>query len=351
MQNPTGVLLINLGTPKSPSVKDVRAFLGEFLRDPYVIDASPTFRWLLLNFVILPFRPRIAAAAYQKIWTAQGSPLLFHTRRAAEKLQNHLGADFLVRYALRYGAPSIESTLTAMLNRGFSRLIVIPLYPQYASSTFDSTKVAVLEVIQKMSKDINVIIAEPFYSDLGFIGSFAAQGKKAMPGFSPDHILFSFHGLPESHIRNTELVKNYCLKPDFSCCNKITEVNAKCYRAQCVQTAKYISEQLNISTSDYSVAFQSRLGRTPWIRPYTNEVIPQLASSGKKKLLVFSPSFVADCVETLEEIDIRGRESFLKAGGKSFMLVPSLNAEDHWIEALAQITKKTLEQKPSEKLV
>ncbi len=351
MQNTTGVLLINLGTPKSPSVKDVRAFLGEFLRDPYVIDASPVFRWLLLNFIILPFRPRIAAAAYQKIWTTQGSPLLFHTRHAAEKLQNHLGTNFLVRYALRYGAPSIESTLTAMVNRGFNRLIVIPLYPQYASSTFDSTKAAMLEAVQKISKDINVTMAEPFYNDPGFIDSFVAQGKKAMAGFSSDHILFSFHGLPESHIRNSESVKNYCLKPGFSCCDKITEANAKCYRAQCVQTARNIAEQLNISPSNYSVAFQSRLGRTPWVRPYTNEVIPQLASSGKKKLLVFSPSFVADCVETLEEIDIRGRESFLKTGGKLFMLVPSLNAEDHWIEALAEITKKTTEQKLSEKLV
>jgi ferrochelatase len=185
MQNPTGVLLINLGTPKSPSVKDVRAFLGEFLRDPYVIDIHPIFRWLLLHFIILPFRPRIAALAYQKIWTAQGSPLLFHTRDAARKLQEYVGADFLVKYALRYGAPSIESVLTFLLSHDIGRLIVIPLYPQYASSTFDSTRSALYEAIHKLGKNLNVAISEPFYDDPGFIDSFVRQGKKAISHFSP----------------------------------------------------------------------------------------------------------------------------------------------------------------------
>ena len=332
-----GLLLINLGTPKSPSESDVRSFLQEFLSDPYVLDIPFVVRQLILHFAILPFRPRIAALAYQKIWTARGSPLLFHTSDLTAKVARLLAPEFEVQFAMRYGKPFIPNVLTNLLRLNLERIIVIPLYPQYASSTTESTLSIIKNVVTRSKSSIPVYTVSPFHSNPDFISCFVSRGKHAIRNFTPDHVLFSFHGLPESHIRKIQPTQGACLSNNFSCCDAISQSNANCYRAQCVHTARTIAKELALNQTDYTIAFQSRLGPVPWIKPYTSEVIPQLAKRGKKKLLIFSPSFVADCVETLEEINIRGKESFLAAGGKEFRLVPSLNSEDDWGKALAKM--------------
>lgn len=338
----TDILLVNLGTPRSASIRDVRSFLHEFLSDPYVIDIPAPARQLLLQLAILPFRPRISALAYQKIWTPRGSPLLFHTADLTAKVAAVLGADFDIQFAMRYGEPSIRQVLPNLLRLKPERLIVLPLYPQYAASTTESTLTFIKNILKSISHSAEVHIVPPFYNNPEFISCFVSRGRQTLGEFSPDHTLFSFHGLPEQHIRKIETSKGFCLNARFNCCSSITASNARCYRAQCAYTAREMAKQLNFRETDYTISFQSRLGPVSWIKPYTSEVIPQLAKAGKKKLLVFSPSFVADCVETLEEINIRGKDSFLASGGEDLRLVPSLNSGDDWAKTIAQMAKAAI---------
>lgn len=338
-ENKTGILLTNLGTPGNCTKNAVRDFLREFLSDPLVIDIPPIARWVLVNCMILPMRTRRSLSAYTKIWTTRGSPLYFHTSDLTEKLQINLGDGYAVRFAMRYGRPLLAAVLHEMLQAKFRRIVIIPLYPQYAASTTESSRVLISKTARQTANAPGIFVVPPFFDRPGFADCFAARGTAANESFHANHILFSYHGLPERHIRKSENVKAYCLKPGFSCCETITESNNRCYRAQCIQTTKRIAEKMELNDSKYSVSFQSRLGRLPWIKPYTSEVIPELARQGKRKLLVFCPSFAADCVETLEEIGMRGRESFLRAGGKEFKLVPSLNSGNDWVETLAGIIR------------
>ncbi|MCE9625115.1 MAG: ferrochelatase, partial [Deltaproteobacteria bacterium] len=285
-----GVLLINLGTPKEPTTREVRRYLREFLSDPLVIDISPLGRWMLVNLIIAPFRSPKSAAAYQKIWTPGGSPLLFHTRELGKKVSERLGPDYAVEIGMRYGEPSIASAMRRLRDRKVQEIRVLPLYPQYSSAATGSTQEEVFRVAKASENLTPIQFLLPFFDHPGFIRAFAEIGGPRLEAFKPDHVLFSFHGLPERQIKRGDTAGDHCLqKPD--CCDKIIPANGLCYRAHSFATARAIAKSLSLNPEKYTICFQSRLGRTPWIKPYTDLVIPELAKEGKKRLAVFCPAF------------------------------------------------------------
>lgn len=340
----TGILLINLGTPDAPEPAPVRRYLREFLSDPRVIDINPIGRALLLNLIILPFRPKRSAAAYKQIWTPAGSPLLVHSLALLDGLRARMPA-FPVELAMRYGNPSIEAGLTRLRERSCDRIVVVPLYPQYASSSTGSSVELVYRIAARLWNTPYITVVPPFYEHPAFISAFASVARKTLAQLEPDHVLFSFHGLPERHVSASADPTLCVAKPD--CCERLVDGNRNCYRAQCFATARALAAALELGDAHgldrrWSISFQSRLGRTPWIKPYTDEVVPALAKRGVARLAVMCPAFVADCLETLEEIGMRAREEFRTAGGETLELVPSLNAEPVWIGALEQLIRASL---------
>lgn len=332
----TGILLVNLGTPDSPSVGDVRKYLREFLSDPRVIDTSPLARWLLVNFIIAPIRAPRSAKLYEKIWTEFGSPLLLYSTRQEYLLAEKLGNDFQVELAMRYQSPSIESALEKFRKPEFKKIRVVPLFPQYASASTGSVHEKIMDIVSKWAVVPEIEFVNSYCNDEKYIHAFAEIGKNHNPE-NYDHVLFSFHGLPERQITKADAF-NHCLKD--GCCDVFQKHNAFCYRAQCYETARQIAARLNISMQNYTVCFQSRLGKTPWIKPYSDHVIEDLGKKGMKKLLVFSPAFTSDCLETLYEIGTEYDELFKKSGGEKVQLVESLNDHPLWIEALADISMR-----------
>ncbi len=330
----TGVLLVNLGTPDAPRTAEVRRYLREFLFDPAVIDIPAIPRWLLLNLIILPVRPRRSAEAYAKIWTPEGSPLLVHGR----KLRDGVAARLPVPVALgmRYGSPSLGDGLDALVAEGVTRVVVLPLYPQYATASTGSTDVKIGK--EARARGLTTTSLPEFYDDPGFIRAFAEVGRAELADFRPDHVLFSYHGLPERQILPLVPANSPCLR-EAGCCDRIDDRNRRCYRAQCFATTRLLVAALDLDPAMTTTTFQSRLGSNKWIDPYTDVVLPQLASGGKRRMLVFSPAFVADCLETLEEIAIRGRDDFRAAGGEDLRLVPSLNATPTWMDAVADLLR------------
>ena len=327
----TGVLLVNLGTPDSPKTKDVRKYLSEFLNDPRVIDIPKIARLLLVNLIIVPFRSPKSAKLYKEIWTSNGSPLLYHTREVTLKLQEALGEEFAVDFAMRYQSPSLESVLSKFQGMEIKKLIVIPLYPQYASSSTGSSIQKVLELVSKWEVVPQMEIVNQFFNNPKFINTIVdIAGKYNHNDY--DHVVFSFHGLPERHIRKGD--KSCTCLASENCCNSINQNNFYCYRAEAFATARLIAEKLHIPTDKYTVSFQSRLGRDPWIKPYSDFVITEKAQAGAKKLLVFSPAFVADCLETIYEIGVEYQEIFEEHGGEKIQLVESLNEHPMWVETL-----------------
>ncbi|MEO8087553.1 MAG: ferrochelatase [Bacteroidota bacterium] len=331
----TGILLINLGTPDSPSVSDVRKYLREFLSDPRVIDTGPLTRWLLVNFIIAPIRAPRSAKLYEKIWTEYGSPLLLYSTKQEYMLAEKLGNDFQVELAMRYQSPSIESALEKFRKPEFNKIKVVPLFPQYASASTGSVHEEVMRIVSKWAVVPEIEFVNSYCNDEKFIHACTEIGKKYQPQ-NYDHILFSFHGLPERQIKKADY-HDHCLKEN--CCGSLGDRNRFCYRAQCYETARLIAGKLNIGYENYTVCFQSRLGKTPWIKPYSDQVIEELAKNGKKKLLVFSPAFTSDCLETLYEIAVEYDELFKKNGGEKVQLVESLNDHPQWIEALEGICR------------
>jgi ferrochelatase len=327
----TAVLLINLGTPDSPSVPDVKRYLTEFLMDPRVIDVPWLWRQILVKLLIIRKRKYESAANYQKIWTSDGSPLLFWGKRVKELLQVALGQDHHVELAMRYQNPSISKILEKL--RGYQKLVVLPLFPQYASASTGSSLAQVMEVIQSWEVIPEVRLIQSFPIQPEMIQAFADRAK-SFPLSEYDHVIMSFHGLPERQIKKGDLT-GYCLKK--GCCATWQDCNRSCYKAQCHATASAIAKELKVSEGDYSVTFQSRLGNDPWIKPYTQQKVHELAKSGCKKLLVFSPAFVADCLETIDEIGNELSREFYSLGGERLDLVPSLNDHPLWIQGLAKL--------------
>jgi len=331
---PVGVLLINLGTPDSTAVSDVRRYLREFLSDPRVVDINPVGRWMLLNFVILPFRPRKSAEAYRAIWTDEGSPLLVYEQALAERVQHALGPSFHVELAMRYGNPSIPDAVDRLMAMDPERIIVVPLFPQYSSAATGSAIDRALEVIGKQWNVPPVETIPAFYDDPGFIDSFAQVARPLLRDFQADHVVFSYHGVPERQVTKSDPTGAHCLaSPD--CCKVDVPANRYCYRAHCVRTSDRLIEALDLDPEKTSTTFQSRLGRTPWIKPYTDEALTEMARAGVKRVAVLCPAFVADCLETLEEIGIRAKEDWQAEGGEDLLMVPSLNAHPRWVRTIA----------------
>jgi len=334
----TGVLLVNLGTPDSPSVPHVRKYLREFLMDKRVIDIPFLSRWLLVNLIIAPFRAPRSAKVYQKLWEERGSPLLFHSADVLNKLTDILDDTYVVELAMRYQSPSIASALKKLTKHPLKKIIVLPLFPQYASATTGSVHDKVMEELMKWQVIPEIKFVSRFFEEKKFIEAFARLAEKYIKKTKFDHILFSYHGLPERQIYKGSF-NGYC-QLNEECCGNYQEKNQHCYRAQCFETSRLLAEKLNIRKDHYTVCFQSRLGKDPWIRPYAEDVIKRLAFEGTKNILTFSPAFVADCLETTIEVGEEFRDYFYDAGGEHWQLVEGLNSSDLWVECVIEIIKK-----------
>ena len=334
----TGVLLINLGTPDSPSTSDVRKYLTQFLNDPRVIDINPIARFILVNGIIVPFRSSKSAKLYKHIWTKEGSPLLTNSNKMKNLLQKELGDDFVVELGMRYQNPSLESALNKLKAAQVEKIIMIPLYPQYASSSTGSSVAEAIRLIQKWEVTPSVEVISKFYDNPDFIDACVdVAGKYDISKY--DYVIFSYHGLPERHIMkgSAHYGANSCKLG--SCCDTITKNNQYCYRANCFETTRQLVKRLNIPEGKYQSTFQSRLD-DKWIKPYSDKVVEEKAKEGKKNILVFSPDFVADCLETIYEIGVEYDEIFKENGGEKITLVESLNDSPKWIDALKKMVLK-----------
>lgn len=334
-----GVLLINLGSPDSTAVGDVRRYLNEFLMDGRVIDVAWPLRRFIVGMVLIR-RPKESAHAYSTIWTEEGSPLVVTSRNVAGDLQRRLGDDAAVGLAMRYRNPGIEPALRDLRARGVEELLVLPLFPHYAGSTFETAAVRARELAAKVAPAMRLTIAEPYADAPEYIAALVASAETHLSG-GYDHLLFSFHGVPERHLRKADPTGCHCLAR-ADCCETPSPAHRTCYRAQCLATVRAFVAAAGIPAAKYSVSFQSRLGRDPWLQPYTDRELVRLAEGGAKRLLVICPAFVSDCLETLEEIAMRGRETFLGAGGREFDQIPCLNEHPRWLEALERMVRERL---------
>ena len=334
MKEPAGLLLVNLGTPDAPRPREVRRYLREFLSDPRVLDLPRALRFLLLELVILPRRPRVSAAAYRKIWTSEGSPLLVHGRALAAKVQALFGDDVRVELAMRYGEPSIAGALDRFAAAGVSRLVVFPLYPQYSSAATGSSIERVQRLASARWNTPFLQVVPPFYDYAAYVEARAEVARPYLDA-APERVFFSFHGLPERQIRKSDPTGRHCLASP-GCCDSVGADNRYCYRAQCHAAARLLADRLGVPEEKRIVCFQSRLGRSPWISPATEEVLAAEARKGVRHAVIV-PSFVTDCLETLEELAIRGVEIWRRNGGETLRVVPALNASDRFAEAVVEI--------------
>jgi ferrochelatase len=329
-----GLLLVNTGTPDSHNPKDVRRYLTEFLTDERIIDLPWLKRNLLVRCAIIPGRYKQSAESYRKIWTQNGSPLLVHSNRVKQLLKEKLPDNCVVELGMRYGNPSINTAVSNLMQEGIDELIVLPLFPQYASATTGSVFQKVMEVLSPLQVLPKLTFINEFATHRGFIRPFVEIGH-TYPLHDYDHILFSFHGLPESQIRKADNC-NYCLEKN-DCCRRINDSNKNCYSAQCHATMVAIANGLGLVPDQYSLCFQSRLGKEPWLQPYASDVIHNLAKEDCRKVLVFCPSFVSDCLETIYEYGVEYNQEFKAAGGDRLDLVQGLNDSPAWIEGLCEI--------------
>ncbi|MFM7023521.1 MAG: ferrochelatase [Flavobacteriales bacterium] len=330
------VLLIQLGTPDAPEKPAVKKYLKEFLSDPRVIDYPTLKRTLLVNGIIIPARLNNSTEIYKKVWTEKGSPLLLHTEDLTKKLQEALGANYLVKYAMRYQKPSLEQVLAELEKKAIEEIIVIPLYPQYASSSTGTAVQKFMEIVSKWEVTPNFRVISRFYDNDDFIAAFAEKGNQHN-WKDYDKVVFSFHGLPVRHLEKGCKVPN-CRAED--CTTKCVDARKYCYRSTSYETARRIAKKMGIPEEHYTVSFQSRLGKEQWIMPYSDQIIKDLAKQGAKKLLMFSPAFVADCLETIVEIGHEYHEIFREHGGEKVQLVESLNSSDSWVKALKGMVEK-----------
>lgn len=328
-----GVLLMNLGSPDSPSVPDVRRYLGEFLMDGRVIDAPWPIRFMIVHGFILPFRPKRSAHAYEQIWTKEGSPLVVMGRRLRDLVAARV--DCPVELCMRYQNPTPRHALESLQRQGVSRVVLVPLFPHYAMSSYESAVEKVrADIVQFSGMKLDVV--PPYYADPAYLDALVQSARPTME--APfDHVLISFHGIPERHLRKSDPTHQHCLSC-ADCCSKPSPAHAVCYRHQCLETAREFARLAGVPDSQWSVSFQSRLGRDPWLKPDTESELVRLAGKGVRRLVVLCPAFVADCLETIEEIGMRAREVFTGAGGTDFRLVPCLNDHPAWVQAVTGFT-------------
>jgi len=328
-----GALLVNLGSPNSTSVKDVKNYLDEFLMDKRVIDIPYLIRAFIVKGIILNTRPKQSAEAYKKIWWDEGSPLLVLSKRLIKKVQKN--CDIPVELSMRYGNPSIKKGIEKLAKQGITEIYLIPLYPQFAMATTETIVVLAEKIIKKQFPHIKLAILPAFYQREDYIKTLSKSIKTVLKKTTPEHLLFSYHGVPERHIRKSDITKSHC-KIDGSCCNTPSPAHEFCYRHQCYETTKLVAKKLNLKEGTFSTSFQSRLGRDPWLQPYTDQTIDNFAKNGIKNIAVVTPAFVSDCLETLEEIGIEAKHSFLKNGGAKFTTIPCLNDNENWVITVSE---------------
>jgi ferrochelatase len=328
------ILLVNLGSPDSYAVKDVRRYLGEFLMDERVIDFPHWLRTVLIKGVILNTRPKKSAAAYESIWWDEGSPLMVLSKRLHLAVQKE--TELPVALGMRYGTPSIYDALRGLQdeNPDLESISLIPLYPHYAMSSYETVVVKAREVVEEHFPHLNMMVRKPFYNDPDYVEILAKSLKDALPA-EYDQILFSYHGVPERQIKKSDVSKGHCLNME-NCCQKDSPVQQFCYRHQTTDTTRLVVEKLNLDPKKYSTSFQSRLGPIQWLTPYTDKTIEDFAKQGVKKLVILCPAFVSDCLETIEEIGLEARESFIENGGEEFTLVPCLNDQADWVKLIVK---------------
>ena len=332
-----GLLMINLGSPDSTSVKDVKKYLDEFLMDERVIGKSYWFRWFLVKVIILNTRPKKSAKAYKKIWWKEGSPLIVLSRRLFEKVLKLV--KFPVALAMRYGSISIINGLKELDEKGVKNVTVLPLYPHYAMSSFETVVEKVKDEVKTNFPHLKIKTVKPFYKEKNYIDLLCNKIKATIDKIDYDHILFSYHGIPISHLKISDPTNSHCYKVK-NCCSVHSKAHEFCYKHQVIETTEAVINKLKIDKNKYSNAFQSRLPNEAWLKPYTDDELVRLAKEGKKRLVIVTPAFVTDCLETLEEIAMEGKEEFLEAGGESYHYVPCLNDDDDWAALISKWANK-----------
>ncbi len=328
-----GALLVNLGSPESTAVKDVKKYLGEFLMDKRVIDTPYLVRAFVVKGIILNTRPKKSAEAYKKIWWDEGSPLIVLSERLLQKVKAK--SEIPVELSMRYGNPSIKNGIQNLVDKGVTEILLIPLYPQFAMATTETITVLASKILKKQFPTIKLTNIPAFYSKGDYIEVLGNSIQKEIEKTDPEHLLFSYHGIPERHIKKSDITKSHC-KIDGNCCKTPSSAHEFCYRHQCYETTKLVAKHLNLKEGTYSTSFQSRLGRDPWLQPYTDQTIANFAKNDVKNLAVVTPAFVSDCLETLEEIGMEAKQSFLENGGSTFTTIPCLNDNDDWAYALSK---------------
>src|ERR1039457_1614737 len=329
------VLLVNLGSPDSPSVPDVRRYLNEFLMDGRVIDTPWPIRRFVVGMILIN-RPKESGHAYEKSWTKDGSPLVVTSKHVQAALQKRVSIP--VELAMRYQKPSIEFAVKNLAAKGADDVLLIPLFPHYAMSSYETAVVRVQEVVARFAPQMKVTVQPPYYDAPDYINALVASAMDFLQK-DFDHLLFSFHGLPERHMKKSDTTGCHCLVRE-NCCEVASPAHATCYRAQCFKTAAAFVSKAGVPVGKFSVSFQSRLGKEPWLKPYTDYELPRLAQEGKKRMLVLCPTFVSDCLETIEEIGMRGCEQFMRASGKEFTRIPCMNEHPLWIAALEKMVER-----------
>ncbi len=328
-----GVLLVNLGSPDSPTAKDVKPYLDEFLMDPRVIDVPRWLRNIIVRGIILQTRPKKSAEAYKKIWWEEGSPLIVISERFSDKVSKQ--TDIPVALGMRYGSMTIKKALQSLKNKGVDEVLLVPLYPQYAMSSFETVVVKAMEEQQQFFPNMNLTTLPAFYKNPDYIEVLSESIAEGLKDFEYDHVLFSYHGIPERHIRKSDPTKFHC-KIDGQCCTTNSVAHHSCYRHQCFETTRQVKAYLQLPEDKVSISFQSRLPNDPWLKPFTDFEFVRLAKEGKKRLAVITPAFVADCLETLEEIAMEGKHQFEEAGGEAYKHIPCLNDTDAWVGVMAK---------------
>ena len=332
-----GLLMINLGSPDSTSVKDVKKYLDEFLMDERVIGKSYWFRWFLVKVIILNTRPKKSAKAYKKIWWKEGSPLIVLSRRLFDKVLKLV--KFPVALAMRYGSISIINGLKELDEKGVKNITVLPLYPHYAMSSYETVVEKVKDEVKTNFPHLKIKTVKPFYKEKNYIDLLCNKIKATIDKIDYDHILFSYHGIPISHLKISDPTNSHCYKVK-NCCSVHSKAHEFCYKHQVIETTEAVINKLKIDKNKYSNAFQSRLPNEAWLKPYTDDELVRLAKEGKKRLVIVTPAFVTDCLETLEEIAMEGKEEFLEAGGESYHYVPCLNDDDDWAALISKWANK-----------
>jgi protoporphyrin/coproporphyrin ferrochelatase len=338
LEQKKAILLVNLGTPDTYKVKDVRKYLREFLMDPRVIDVGVVLRWILVNLIIAPFRAPKSAKTYKKLWTDRGSPLKYHGIAIEQKLQQRLGDKYMVKLAMRYQNPSMATVMDQMRLAGVSEITIIPFFPQYASATTGSVYEEAMRIMAGWQTIPQVRFTNQFYNHPLFVKYYVEASKHLLATGQYDHLLFSYHGVPARHIKKGDYTGSTCQLG--TCCNTIGPHNHLCYRAQCFATSRVLAQAMQLPDGFWSTAFQSRLGKDPWLEPYTEDVVKEYPKKGIKKMLVFSTAFVADCLETTIEIDEEYKELFMEHGGEKFNMLESFNDSDYFVDLLEDLAIK-----------